>query len=84
VTGSIRGVRCVAVVDDPMGGLAMASSGATRDPRPIEQAIHTPEVTPVSKGADSELESNPRWTVVVAVVLVGVCGVLAYLSTLIA
>jgi hypothetical protein len=55
-----------------------------RDPRPIEQAIHTEEVTPVSTGADHALEDNPRWTAIVIVVLVGICSLLGYLSTLIA
>ena len=55
-----------------------------RDARPLEQAIRAAEVTPVSNGADSELENSPRWTAIVIAALVGVCGVLFYLSTLIA
>ena len=55
-----------------------------RDPRALEQAIHADEVTPVSTGADSHLENSPRWTLIAILALVGVCGVLLYLSTLIA
>jgi len=62
----------------------MQADKPSHDPRPLEQAIHAAEVTPVSKGADSELESSPRATAIVIAALVAVCAALAYLSTLIA
>jgi len=60
------------------------SDDRARDPQVLELSIRAPEVTGVSKGADSELENQTRFTAIAAVVLVGVCVVLGYLSTLIA
>ena len=62
----------------------MADAPPRRDPRALEQSLHTPEVTPLSKGAASELETGMRDTAIVIAVLVGWCAALGYLSTLIA
>jgi hypothetical protein len=57
---------------------------AWRERQPLELTIRAPDVSPVSVGADSALETQPRWTALVIAVVVGVCAVLGYLSTLIA
>lgn len=60
------------------------SDDPARDHKVLELSIRAPEVTPVSTGADSELETGMRDTAIAIAVVVGVCTVLGYLSSLIA
>jgi hypothetical protein len=60
------------------------SDDPAHDQHVLELSIRAPEVTPVSTGVDSNLETNTRFTAIAIAVVVGVCTVLGYLSSLIA